>query len=156
MKNRHWQLVFAAAGCLLIDQAQAQSAVSLSAARVSGAHVDQLARFYQAAFGLQQVQRLTLPSGRTEIALNFGATPEAAKANPAIQILVYQRDSDDIKDPGEVHMLFSVANIRATAAAVIKAGGKMAGEPRTFGKLTVGVAIDPAGNPIELVQGYNR
>ena len=149
------KMALAAAGLLALN-ARAQEPVSLSATRVSGAHVDQLAKFYHNAFGLQQVQRLTLPSGKTEIALNFGATPEAAKANPAIQILVYQRDSDDIKDPGEVHMLFSVTDIKATAAAVAKAGGKMAAEPHIFGKLTVGVAIDPAGNHIELVQGYSR
>ncbi len=43
-----------------------------------------------------------------------------------------------------------------TSAAVVRAGGKMAGAPHTYGALTVGVAIDPAGNRIELVQGHTR
>lgn len=156
MKNRSRSLFFAAAACLLTLQVRAQDPVSLSATRTSGANIEQLEKFYCAAFGLQQTGRQTLPSGKTEIALNFGASVAAAKANPATQILLLQRDSDALKDPAEVHMLFSVTDIRATAAAVVKAGGRMAGEPRTFGRLTVGVAIDPAGNHIELVQGFSR
>jgi len=38
-----------------------------------------LAKFYQAAFGMQEVNRIENPGG-TEVFVNFGATVEAAKA----------------------------------------------------------------------------
>jgi len=42
----------------------------------------------------------------------------------------------------------------ATVASVKAAGGSMAGDPRPFGKtgVMIGIAIDPAGNRIELIQ----
>jgi len=47
-----------------------------------------------------------------------------------------------------------VTDIAATAAAVKAAGGKMDGEPRPFGKsgMVIGMALDPAGNRLELIQ----
>jgi predicted enzyme related to lactoylglutathione lyase len=42
----------------------------------------------------------------------------------------------------------------ATVAAIKAAGGSMDGEPRPFGnsRVTIGIAVDPAGNRIELIQ----
>jgi len=44
--------------------------------------------------------------------------------------------------------------MKATVAALIAAGGKMDGEPRPYGNtgIVIGMAIDPAGNRIELIQ----
>jgi hypothetical protein len=39
-----------------------------------------LAKFYQAAFGMFEVNRIAVPGG-PEIFMNFGATADAAKAN---------------------------------------------------------------------------
>ncbi|MEJ0008445.1 MAG: hypothetical protein WDM77_19305 [Steroidobacteraceae bacterium] len=69
----------------------AHAGVALNAARVGAVDVAALARFYQAAFGLQEVNRLELP-GRLEIMLNFGDSVAAAKANPAAQIVIMHRD----------------------------------------------------------------
>jgi predicted enzyme related to lactoylglutathione lyase len=42
----------------------------------------------------------------------------------------------------------------ATVAAIKAAGGSMAGDPRPFRNTgtVIGIAIDPAGNRIELIQ----
>jgi predicted enzyme related to lactoylglutathione lyase len=67
--------------------------------------------------------------------------------------VIQHRDSDDLKDP-IAHVIFNVKDMAATVAAIKAAGGSMAGDPRSFrntGTL-IGIAIDPAGNRIELIQ----
>jgi predicted enzyme related to lactoylglutathione lyase len=130
----------------------AQAAVTLNAARVGGEDVAALAKFYSAAFGLQEVNRLQMPNA-IEIMMNFGASVDAAKANDAAQVVIMHRDSNAAKDPVP-HIIFNVTDIKATAAAVKAAGGSMDGEPRPFGNsgLVIGFANDPAGNRIELIQ----
>jgi predicted enzyme related to lactoylglutathione lyase len=126
--------------------------VTLNAARVGAEDVAATAKFYEAAFGLQEVNRLEF-RGMLEIMLNFGDTVAAAKANPNAQIVIMHRDSNALQDPVP-HMILNVADITATAAAVKAAGGTMQGEPRPFGNtgITIGFAADPAGNRIELIQ----
>jgi predicted enzyme related to lactoylglutathione lyase len=85
--------------------------------------------------------------------VNFGATAEAAKANKSEPIVIMHRDSDDLKDP-IAHVILDVKNMTATVAAIKAAGGSMAGDPRPFRNtgIVIGIAIDPAGNRIELFQ----
>ncbi len=130
----------------------AQAGVTLNAARVGAEDVAALARFYESAFGLQEVNRLEFP-GMLEIMLNFGDTVAAAKANPGAQIVIMHRASNAIADPVP-HLILDVTDIAATGAAVKAAGGSMDGEPRPFGKsgMVIGFAVDPAGNRIELIQ----
>ena len=141
--------MLAAATCLLAVNAHAQRAVSLNAARVGGPDVAALAKFYQAAFGLKEVNRINLPGGEIEIMLNFGTSVEDAKANPAPQVVVMHR-ADALTDPVP-HLILNVASLETTGAAVTGAGGKI-GKPVHFGPITLGVATDPAGNQIELIQ----
>jgi len=130
----------------------AQAGVALNAARVGAVDVAALAKFYQAAFGLQEVNRLEMP-GHLEIMLNFGDTVAAAKANPAAQIVIMHRDSDDLKD-AVPHMILTVTDLAATTAALTAAGGKIEGKPIPFGKagMLIGFAVDPVGNRLELIQ----
>jgi predicted enzyme related to lactoylglutathione lyase len=139
-------------GASLLVALGAQAGVALNAARVGAIDVAALAKFYEAAFGLQEVNRLELP-GRLEIMLNFGDTVAAAKANPAAQIVIMHRDSDDLKDTVP-HMILTVSDVAATAAAITAAGGKIEGKPVPFGKagMLIGFAADPAGNRLELIQ----
>jgi len=48
----------------------------------------------------------------------------------------------------------NVKDMTATVAAVKAAGGSTAGEPRPFTNtgVVIGIAIDPAGNRLELIQ----
>ena len=126
--------------------------VSLNAARVGAVDVAADAKFYQAAFGLQEVRRFEFPGG-IEILMNFGATADAAKANSGAQIVIMQRKADTTDD-AIPHLIFNVTDINATVAALKAAGGKMDGEPREFGKtgIMIGMGMDPAGNRIEMIQ----
>ncbi len=149
MKNTLRQLAFAGAACLIAAGADAQQAVSLSGARVGGPDVAALARFYEQAFGLVEVNRVNLPGGQIEIMLNFGANAQAAKANPAAQIVIMHR-ADSLNDPVP-HLLLNVASLKTTGEAITGAGGKI-GKPINFGRITLGIATDPAGNQMELIQ----
>jgi lactoylglutathione lyase len=85
--------------------------------------------------------------------VNFGATVEAAKANTSPRMILFHRDSDDVKDSA-THVIFSVKDMAATVAAIRAAGGSMTRDPRPFGNTgtILGFAVDPAGNRIELIQ----
>jgi len=51
-------------------------------------------------------------------------------------------------------VILNVRDMSATATAIKAAGGSMAGDPRPFRNtgVVIGIAIDPAGNRIELIQ----
>ena len=144
--------VLFAAGLVFLMSGTAYAGVTLNAARVGGEDVAALAKFYEAAFGLKEVNRLEFP-GMLEIMMNFGDTTEAAKANNNAQIVIMHRKSNDIQDPVP-HIIMNVTDVNAIAAAVKAAGGSMQGDPRPFGNsgMVIGFAIDPAGNRIELIQ----
>jgi len=138
------------AALLLASAAHAQ--VTLNSVRIGAKDTVALAKFYQTAFGMQEVNRIDARGG-PEIFVNFGATIDAAKANKGAPIVIMHRDSDDLKD-AIAHVIFNVKDMTATAAAIKAAGGSMAGEPRPFGNtgVVIGIAIDPAGNRLELIQ----
>lgn len=138
------------AALLLATAAHAQ--VSLDSVRVAAKDTISLAKFYEAAFGMQEVNRIENPGG-TEVFVNFGATVEAAKANKNPLMVLFHRDSDELQDPIP-HVIFNVKDMTATVMAVKAAGGTMTSEPRPFRNtgMVIGFAIDPAGNRIELIQ----
>jgi predicted enzyme related to lactoylglutathione lyase len=150
MKRLHTTVLAISAALLLTSVAHAQ--VSLDSVRIAAKDTVALAKFYQAAFGMQEVNRIENPGG-TEVFVNFGATVEAAKANKNPLMVLFHRDSDDVKDPVP-HIIFHVKDMTATIAAVKTAGGTMTGDPRPFGNsgIVIGFATDPAGNRIELIQ----
>jgi predicted enzyme related to lactoylglutathione lyase len=125
----------------LLVALSAQAGVTLNAARVGAVDVAALEKFYETAFGMQEVQRI----GNNEVMLNFG--------DPAAQIVIMHRESDDSKDT-IAHLIFNVTDMKATAAAIVAAGGKMERAPFVFGNsgITIGLAVDPVGNHIEMLQ----
>lgn len=135
---------------LLASGAHAQ--VTLNSVRIGAKDSVSLAKFYQAAFGMQEVNRIDTPGG-PEIFVNFGATIDAAKAIKSEPIVIMHRDSDDLKDP-IAHLILNVKDMAATVAAIKAAGGSMAGDARPFRNtgVVIGIAIDPAGNRLELIQ----
>src|SRR5215470_13940678 len=142
---------FAICAALLIAGA-ARAQVTLNSVRIGAKDTAALAKFYQTAFGMQEVNRINAPGG-AEIFLNFGATVDAAKANKSEPIVIMHRDSDDLKDP-IAHVILNIKDMAATVAAIKSAGGTLTGDPRPFGNtgIVIGIAIDPAGNRIELIQ----
>jgi predicted enzyme related to lactoylglutathione lyase len=149
--NRIVRTVVAAGVAILVSRA-AHADVTLNSVRVAAANTVALARFYQSAFGMQEVNRIEVPGG-PEIFVNFGATPDAVKANKGLPIVIMHRDNDATKDP-IAHVILNVTDMNATVAAIKAAGGSMDGEPRPFRNtgVVIGIAVDPAGNRIELIQ----
>jgi len=150
MKRLHTTATTVFATLLLASAAHAQ--VTLNSVRIGAKDTVALAKFYQAAFGMQEVNRIAAAGG-PEVFVNFGATIESAKANKGEPIVIMHRDSDDIKDP-IAHVILNVKDMAATAASIKAAGGSMAGDPRLYGNtgVIIGIAIDPAGNRLELIQ----
>jgi predicted enzyme related to lactoylglutathione lyase len=150
MKINHTTAIVVSAALLLAGAAYAQ--VTLNSVRVGAKDTVALAKFYQAAFGMQEVNRIAA-GAEPEIFVNFGATVDAAKANKSEPIVIMHRDSDDLKDPIP-HVILNVKDMAATVAAIKAAGGSMTGDPRPFGNtgVVIGMAIDPAGNRLELIQ----
>src|SRR5580658_2888790 len=96
MKSPYTTTIAASAMLLLASAALAQ--VTLNSVRIGAKDSVALAKFYEAAFGMQEVNRIDTPAG-PEVFVNFGATVEAAKANKSEVIVLFHRDSDDLKDP---------------------------------------------------------
>jgi predicted enzyme related to lactoylglutathione lyase len=149
--NRIGKIAIAACAALTLGSA-AHADVTLNSVRIAAANTVALAKFCQSAFGMQEVNRIEIPAG-PEIFLNFGATVDAAKASKSPPIVIMHRDSDATKDP-IAHVILNVTDMAATAAAVKAAGGSMDGDPRPFRNTgtIIGIAVDPAGNRVELIQ----
>jgi predicted enzyme related to lactoylglutathione lyase len=83
----------------------------------------------------------------------FRPTVDAAKANKNLRLVIMHRDSNAIADP-IAHVILNVTDMAATVAAVKAAGGSMTGDPRPYGNtgIVIGIAVDPAGNRVELIQ----
>jgi predicted enzyme related to lactoylglutathione lyase len=149
--KRLQKIALAAFAALLLGRA-AHAQVALDSVRVAAKDTVALAKFYQAAFGMQEVNRIENPGG-TEVFVNFGATVEAAKANKNPLMVLFHRDSYVVKDPIP-HVIFTVKDMTATVTAIKAAGGTMTGDPRPFRNtgIVIGIAIDPVGNRVELIQ----
>jgi predicted enzyme related to lactoylglutathione lyase len=150
MKRIYSTAITISAALLLASSAHGQ--VTLNSVRIGAKDTVVLAKFYQTAFGMQEVNRINAAGG-PEVFVNFGATIESAKANKSEPIVIMHRDSDDLKDP-IAHVILNVKDMTATVAAIKAVGGSMAGDPRPFGNagVMIGIAIDPAGNRLELIQ----
>ena len=148
MKRIYPTAIALSAALLLASAASAQ--VTLNSVRVGAKDSVALAKFYQTAFGMQEVNRID-GQGGPEVFVNFGASTDAAKANKSEPIVIMHRDSDDVKDP-IAHVILNVKDMTATVAAIKAAGGSMTGDPRPFRNtgVVIGIAIDPA-NSIEMI-----
>ena len=137
---------------VLFMPAAAFAQVTLNSVRIGAADTVAIAKFYEAAFGMQEVNRIDVLGG-PEVFVNFGATADAAKANKGLPIVIMHRESDATKDP-IAHVILNVTNMNATVAAIKAAGGSMDGDPRPFRNtgIVLGIATDPAGNRIEMIQ----
>jgi predicted enzyme related to lactoylglutathione lyase len=149
--KRCLQIVLAACIAILVGTA-ARADVTLNSIRVAAKDTEALAKFYKAAFGMEEVNRIQ-GGGGPEIFLNFGASVDAAKANKGLPVVLMHRDTDDLKDP-IAHIIFNVTDMKATVAAIKAAGGTLPREPQPYGNtgMMIGIAIDPVGNQIELIQ----
>jgi predicted enzyme related to lactoylglutathione lyase len=146
MKTALTAVIGMCAVLLFTGTAQAQNA--FYATRIGAVDNNAVAKFYESALGMHEVLR----RGQ-EIMLNFGATDAAAKANTGPMLIVTRRKADDVQDPTG-HLIFTVADIAATAKAITAGGGMMKSQPRLIKQSgdTIANAVDPAGNQMELIQ----
>jgi predicted enzyme related to lactoylglutathione lyase len=144
--------VVAAAGAAL----PAHADVSLNSVRVVAKDAEALGKFYGEAFGLRETNRLQTQSG-PELFLNFGATVDEARANDSPAIVIMQTPAGPSGDE-VMHVIFTVSDAAATAAAAKAAGGTVAREATQYGNTGIFIAfvVDPEGNRIELIQPARR
>lgn len=139
----------AATGWMTLAQADA----TVMAVRLGANDVVALAKFYDAAFGLKEIDRVGEPA--TEIIMRYGATIAAAKAGTSPEFLVQRREPGAGKDT-MAHAIFRVSDIAASVAAAKAAGAKMEGDVVTvpIGGMPVKIAMmqDPDGNALEIME----
>lgn len=147
-------LLLVAATALL--SAPASADITLNSVRVLAKDAEALGRFYTAAFGLKETNRLKIATG-VELFMNFGETVEAARANGSPRIVVMQ-SPEGVGEDAVMHVIFTVSDAAATAAAVKAAGGTIEREPTEYGTtgIRIGFVVDPEGNHIELIQPARR
>ena len=131
----------------------AQADTTVLAVRLGANDVVALAKFYDAAFGLKEIDRVGEPA--TEIIMRYGATVAAAKAGSSPEFLVQAREPGAGKDT-MAHAIFHVSDVAASVAAAKAAGASMEGEVVSvpIGGMPVKIAmlVDPDGNVLELME----
>lgn len=152
----------ATAGLTLVLTLAASAAVaqdytaSLRNARVASpdnARTEALAKFYRDVFGQQEISRLALSEGRTEIIMNGGKTVEEAKANPGVRVLIITAADGVYPDPVS-HLIFEVSNLDAALKAVAAHGGKALFRRKASAASNIdelAMITDPVGNKIEIL-----
>ena len=138
--------------CAAVLVADARADVTVLAVRLGAKDVVALARFYDAAFGLKEIDRVGSPA--TEIIMRFGATVAEAKVGASPEFLVQKRESD-AKDPMH-HAIFRVSDIAATVAAAKAAGAKIDRDVATVSiggaPIKIAMLVDPQGNALEIME----
>lgn len=133
--------------------AGAQAEVTVMAVRLGATDVVALAKFYETAFGLKEIDRVGEPA--TEIIMRYGSTVAAAKAGSSPEFLVQQRPAGE--SAGSMHhAIFRVSDIAATVAAAKAAGAKAEGDTVTVPiggtPIKIAMLVDPQGNALELME----
>jgi predicted enzyme related to lactoylglutathione lyase len=131
----------------------AQADVTVMAVRLGANDVVALAKFYETAFGLKEIDRVGDPA--TEIIMRYGATVAAAKAGSSPEFLVQKREPGAGKDT-MAHAIFRVTDVAASVASAKAAGASIDGDTVTvpIGGMPVKIAmlVDPDGNVLELME----
>jgi predicted enzyme related to lactoylglutathione lyase len=127
--------------------------VTVLAVRLGAKDVVALAKFYDAAFGLKQIDHVGQPP--TEIIMRYGATVAAAKAGSSPEFLVAHRDPGAANDP-IMHAVFRVSDIAAAVLAAKTAGATIKSDVAsiTIGGMSLKSAtlVDPDGNVLEIME----
>ena len=131
----------------------AQADVTVLAVRLGARDVVKLAKFYEVAFGLKEIDRVGNPA--TEIIMRYGATVAEATAGASPEFLVQKREATVAKDPIH-HAILRVSDINAAVAAAKAAGATVERDVMTapIGGTPIKIAmlIDPDGNALELME----
>jgi predicted enzyme related to lactoylglutathione lyase len=134
--------------CAAVLVTEARADVTVLAVRLGATDVAALARFYDAAFGLKEIDRVGNPA--TEIIMRFGATVAEAKAGASPEFLVQKREGV-ANDP-----MHRVSDIAATVAAAKAAGATIDRDVSTVSvggaPIKIAMLVDPQGNALEIME----
>jgi predicted enzyme related to lactoylglutathione lyase len=131
----------------------AHADVSVLAVRLGAKDVVALAKFYDAAFGLKEIDRVGQPP--TEIIMRYGATTAAAKAGSSPEFLLARREPGAAND-SIPHAIFHVSDLGAIVAAAKAAGATVKADVASIpiGGIPIKIAtlVDPDGNVLEVME----
>ena len=131
----------------------ARAEVSVMAVRLGANDVVKLAKFYETAFGLKEIDRVGNPT--TEIIMRYGATVAEAKAGASPEFLLLKREATAAKDPMH-HAILRVSDIKASVAAAKAAGATVDRDVMTApiggSPIKIAMLVDPDGNALELME----
>jgi predicted enzyme related to lactoylglutathione lyase len=131
----------------------ASAEVTVLAVRLGANDVVALAKFYETAFGLKEIDRVGNPA--TEIIMRYGATVAEAKAGTSPEFLVQKREGAATKDSMH-HAIFRVSDIAASVAAAKAAGAAVESDVVTVpiggAPIKIAMLVDPDGNALELME----
>ncbi|HEY7189643.1 MAG TPA: VOC family protein [Vicinamibacterales bacterium] len=134
---------------LVID---ARAEVTVMAVRLGASDVAALAKFYDAAFGLKEIDRVGNPV--SEIIMRFGATVADAKKGASPEFLVQKREG--VANDSMHHAIFRVSDIAATVAAAKAAGAKVDRDVSTVSiggaPIKIAMLVDPQFNALEIME----
>jgi catechol 2,3-dioxygenase-like lactoylglutathione lyase family enzyme len=123
------------------------------AVRLGAKDAAALAKFYETAFGLKEIDRVGNPA--REIIMRYGATVAAAKAGSSPEFLVMTREAGASAD-AVTHAIFHVSDIAAAVVAAKAAGATVKADVRAnkIGQMPIKEAtlVDPDGNQLELME----
>ncbi len=127
--------------------------VRVLAVRLGAKDVVALAKFYDTAFGLKEIDPVGQPPAET--IMRYGATVAAAKAGASPEFLVARRDPGSAND-SITHAIFRVSDIAATVLSAKAAGATLKSDVAsvTIGGMALKTAtlVDPDGNVLELME----
>jgi predicted enzyme related to lactoylglutathione lyase len=131
----------------------AQADSTVLAVRLGATDVPALARFYETAFGLKEIDHVGEPP--TEIIMRYGTTVAAAKAGSSPEFLVAKREAGVTPDE-MAHAIFHVSDIDAAVASAKAAGATMKGDvvsvPIGGTPIKIAQMVDPDGNALEIME----
>ena len=150
MRRSIWTIVgFFAAACAI----QARAETTVMAVRIGADDVVALAKFYDTAFGLKEIDRVGNPP--TEIIMRYGATVAEAKAGASPEFLLQKREAGAAAG-SIMHAIFRVSDIAAAVAAAKAAGAKVDSDVATVpiggAPIKIAMLTDPDGNAIEIME----
>ena len=137
---------------LIVNNAGAQESSSrVRYVRVLASDPEAVATFYKKAFGMSETGRPADRPTFKEIALNFGATPEAARKATSAPLVITTRPKDTPAG-AMASLILAVPDLDAAIASVKAAGGTLM-RPASVSAQGVHFAFvkDPDGNQIEVL-----
>ena len=129
-----------------------QPSVRVHSIRVFASDPDAAAIFYEKAFGMFETRRYANRPTFKEIALNVGATPEAARRATTTTVIITTRPAT-FQPPVLPTLILEVEDVDRAVAIVETSGGTVQRQPTTNADgIRFAFVKDPDGNLVEVLK----